>query len=138
MATRGMSLAFSATQDAQSKPNMTFVWVVSQKGNNDLDVTVKFGKDKSTDTEISVTIPYNNTDSYSISASSTTGHVSISGLVKAIWGTNGAWFVTFSSAGDNNSGGNMVRSDFVNVYGCLASGITSESNGIIVGVNIPT
>ena len=143
------SLAFSATQDSQSKPNMSFVWNVSLQTAGDnkgsLKVQVSFGVDDDvSDSSVksdsaTVYIRNKSTTPVAIKASTSKGDVSINGYVQAVWGAYDSWIVLFTSGYESSSAsGSMQRSGFVNVYQCLASGISTDVNGIIVGVSIPS
>lgn len=142
------SLAFSATQDAQSKPNMSFVWDVSLQTSGDkkgsLKVRVSFGVDDdvsdsaATTGSVTVYIGNGSTAPVSINAATNKGDVKINGSVQAVWGGYDSWIVLFTSGYESSSAsGSMQRSGFVNVYQCLASGTSTDINGIIVGASIP-
>lgn len=133
------NLAFSATQDAQSKPNMTFSWDVSQQQNGALNVKVSYGRDATTSDSVSVTIPFKDQQSYPVideTKGKNSGGVSVNGAVHVRWGANGAWVVIFDN--ENNTLGAMERDGFVNVYQCVpVSGVSRAYSGIIVAANIP-
>ena len=143
------SLAFSATQDAQSKPNMSFVWNVSLQTTGDkkgsLKVEVDFGVNNTVSgsavntSSVTVYINSNSTAPVSVSAATSKGEVTINGYVQAVWGGYDSWIVLFTSGSESPStGGYMKSSGYVNVYQCLASGISTDVNGIIVGASIPS
>ncbi|MCL1049160.1 hypothetical protein L2755_05920 [Shewanella abyssi] len=143
--THTRSLAFSATQDSQSKPNTSFMWNVSTKTDGSLKVEVNFGVDEDVSgsgrksDSITIGITKDSEDPVSISGGTAKGDVKISGYVQAIWGGSSSWIVLFTNGSESKSSdGHMLRGGFVNIYQCLASGTSDAVNGIIVGASIPS
>lgn len=115
-----------ATRGSETSPDFTFIWSVTEEGSS-LVVGCTFGGGTNTNNYASATIPWGNTDTWTMNNQPPNSAISVAGSVQVLWSTPNdptSYIVLFSGA--------MVEGNVNNVFSTNQNGVVVESESIIV------